>query len=184
MTTAAVVLAAGGGSRFVGPTHKLVAPFRGRRVVDWVVDAARAAGLDEVVVVVGAVPLALPDWVTVVANPRWAEGQVTSLRAGCRHAQAQGHDAVVVGLGDQPLVPEKAWRRVAAATGAPIAVATYDGARRHPVRLAAEVWDLLPTGGDAGGRALMAAAPDRVVEVACPGHPIDIDTADDLAAWG
>lgn len=184
MTTAAVVLAAGGGSRFEGPTHKLLAPLRGRRVVDWAVDAACDSGLDEVIVVVGAVTIdGLPADVTMVTNPDWAEGQVTSLRAAVAHARAQGHGAIVVGLGDQPLIESEAWRRVAAASSSPVAVATYDGQRRHPVRLASEVWAHLPSSGDAGGRTLMAAEPDQVVEIPCPGTPIDIDTVEDLKAW-
>jgi CTP:molybdopterin cytidylyltransferase MocA len=47
MTTAAVVLAAGGGSRYAGPTHKLLADLRGQPVVLWAVQAALGASLDE-----------------------------------------------------------------------------------------------------------------------------------------
>ena len=52
MTTAAVVLAAGGGTRFAGDAHKLLAPLRGRPVVVHAVSAALDAALDEVLVVV------------------------------------------------------------------------------------------------------------------------------------
>ena len=74
----------------------------------------------------------------------------TSLQAGIAGPASDGHAAVVVGLGDQPLVQAEAWRRVAGATGTPIAVATYDGERGNPVRLSSMVWPLLPTTGDEG----------------------------------
>lgn len=184
MTTAAAVLAAGGGSRFEGSAHKLLAPFRGRPMVRWAVDAACAAGVDEVAVVVGAVDLAgvLPDGVSVVANDRWRDGVATSLQAAVRWADEAGHEAVVVGLGDQPLVPAGAWRAVAL-SASPIAVATYGGERRNPVRLHRSVWGLLPTEGDEGARAVFARAADLVGEVACDGEPADVDTVEDLGRW-
>jgi len=150
VTTAAIVLAAGGGSRFAGDAHKLLADFRGRPLVAWAVEHAIEAGLDQTIVVTGAVDLedVLPAGVTVVPNPRWAESWVA------------------VAAGD-----------------APIAVATYGGRRGNPVRLAREIWPLLPAAGDAGARVLIAERPDLVIGVACSGEPADVDTLEDLHRW-
>ena len=95
----------------------------------------------------------------------------------------QDHDAIVVGLGDQPLVPAEAWRRVAATTSHPIAIASFGGQRRPPTRLHFSVWPLLPVSGDEGARPVMASRPELVVEVACPGEPADVDTVEDLSRW-
>ncbi len=185
MTTAAIVLAAGRASRFGGEDGaKLLAPFRHRPLVRWALDAASEAGFDEVLVVTGAADLVefLPAGIVPVDNPRWAEGQATSLAAGLDAAEARGHDVVVVGLGDQPLVTAAAWRAVGAADAA-IAVATYDGVRRNPVRLAREVWSDVDREGDEGARTLMRRRPELVVEVACAGDPVDVDTREDLDRW-
>ena len=182
-----MVLAAGGGTRFEGPNHKLLADLRGKPVVAWAVDAAVEAALDETVVVVGAVDVASVlegREVTLVANDRWRDGIASSLAAAVDHAAARGHDAIVVGLGDQPFVTADAWRTLAsAASGAPIVVATYDGARRNPVRLSHTVWSLIDREGDDGARSLMRRRPDLVGEVACRGIPADVDTVEDLAQW-
>jgi CTP:molybdopterin cytidylyltransferase MocA len=184
MTTLAVVLAAGGGTRFTGPTHKLLALLHGKPVVVWAVEHALEAGLDETIVVTGAADLTgvLPSGVTAIANPDWALGQASSLQVGVAHARAAGHDAIVVGLGDLPGVPAEAWRLVAA-SGADLATAVIDGNRTPPVRIAAALWDQLPTHGDEGARVLLRSRPDLVVPVACPGTPVDIDTAEDLIRW-
>ena len=180
----AVVLAAGQGSRFAGVTHKLLAPLRGRPLLGWSVAAPLEAGLP-VIVVAGAVDVtdAIADLdVRVIQNPRWSEGQATSLRVAVGVAQAEGHDAVVVGLGDQPFLAPAAWAAVARSPAA-IAVATYHGRRGQPVRLAAEVWDDLPASGDEGARRLLAGNRHAVAEVACAGDPADIDTQEDLRRW-
>lgn len=182
MTVAAVLLAAGAGSRFAGPEHKLRADLAGRSVLARSAATALAAGLDEVVVVVGADPfddILGPD-VTVVVNPHWADGQASSLQAAIDHARSNGHDAVVVGVADQPLVGVDAWRAVAA-TDAPIVVASFQGDRRPPVRLRMDVWDLLPRDGDDGARVLLRARPDLVTEVPVAGDAQDIDTNEELA---
>jgi molybdenum cofactor cytidylyltransferase len=182
--TAAVLLCAGGGARFSGAEHKLLAPFRGRPLISWALDHALGAGLDETIVVVGSVDLdgLLPPSVAVVENPEWPSGQASSLQAGLAAAGRAGHDVAVIGLGDQPLVPSTAWSSVAA-TSSPIAVASFGGHRTPPVRLAAAVWALLPTEGDEGARALMRARPDLVAVVPCEGEPLDIDTREDLTRW-
>jgi molybdenum cofactor cytidylyltransferase len=182
----AVVLAAGGGSRFAGTGHKLLAERDGRTVVEHAVAAAREA-LGDVLVVTGAAELpqaitAMPG-VRVVHNPRWAQGQATSLATAIELADGdETVDAVVVGLGDQPEITPEAWRRVAAST-APIAIATYDGRRRNPVRLQRSIWQLLPTTGDEGARALTRLRADLVEEVPCSGSPGDIDTLEDVLRW-
>jgi molybdenum cofactor cytidylyltransferase len=183
-TAAGVLLAAGGGSRFAGAPggHKLLATLRGRPIVQWSLGALLEAGFPETLVVTGAVELHLPGGVTALPNPRWAEGQATSLAVAIEHARRHGLGRVVIGLADQPFVVADAWRAVAAAEG-PIAVATYDGRRGNPVALDAAVWELLPVEGDAGARVLMRMRPDVVTEVACPGSPADIDTLEDLRRW-
>lgn len=183
LRVAAAVLAAGSGSRFDGATHKLLAPFRGRRVIDWAVAAAAEAGLAETFVVAGAAALDGLD-VPVVENPRWSEGMATSLQVAVRRAALTGCDALVVGLGDQPLIPTSAWAAVAGAEPSwPVVAATYGGQRRNPVRLLAAVWAELPDTGDEGARALMRERPDLVHEVACDGESADVDTVEDLHRW-
>jgi molybdenum cofactor cytidylyltransferase len=184
--TAAVLLAAGAGTRFAAAdgTHKLLADWRGRPLVWWALQSAVDAAIGPVWVVTGAAAIGpvMPDGVRLLPNPRWAEGQATSLAVAVEAASAAGLDAVVVGLGDQPLIPPEAWRRVAGAAG-PLAVATYGGQRGNPVRLGSEVWPRLPTTGDAGARVVMRECPDMVEEVACDGNPVDVDTVQDLRLW-
>ncbi|MGA9278123.1 nucleotidyltransferase family protein [Ilumatobacter sp.] len=206
VSTTAIVLAAGAGSRFRDIGHKLSArlPASNDRPAESVADrsiaTAIAARLGTVVVVTGrlsAVELGLdeaddPDdgdrngaAVTTVHNPSWQDGQMTSVRTGLDVARARGSTVAVIGLADQPGIEATAWRAVASSATAvtPIAVAVYGDRRANPVALHHSVWDLLPSEGDEGARSLMRLHPALVREVPCTGSPTDIDTAEDLRRW-
>lgn len=184
MTVAAVVLAAGRATRFGGP--KQVAVRRGEPLVRTVVGAALAGDVDEVLVVIGhagdEVREALPadGRVRVVDNPRYAEGQATSLAAGLAALGADVSVAVVL-LADEPDVAGAAVAAVAAACppdGA--ARARYDDGPGHPVALARPLWERVAgVTGDRGARDVLTEV--GVVDVPVPGsRPRDVDHPADL----
>jgi nicotine blue oxidoreductase len=100
---------------------------------------------------------------------------------------ADGPDAAVIALADQPLVGPESVRRLIAAyrAGAAVAVAAYDGKPRNPVLIGREHWpSVLETAtGDTGARSFLRAHPELVTVVECgdTGSPDDVDTAADLA---
>jgi CTP:molybdopterin cytidylyltransferase MocA len=182
----AIVLAAGGGSRFGG--GKLLAELGGRPIIEAVFDNLRGAPVDEIIAIVGADVQRLREvceayGVRIVANEEWERGQSTSVLAGLR---ACGGEAAVVLLGDQPFIGAEAVERLVAAfaEGAKVAVATYGGKRRNPVLFSREVWPLLEAelAGDEGARSVLRRHPELVVEVPCEevGDPTDVDTREDL----
>lgn len=195
--TIAVLLAAGAGKRFQGPVHKLMAEVKTESssspepVVAVSLRAMVEADIGECVVVTGAADISHivenigGEGVVTVHNPDWSSGMRSSVTAAIAHARSRGATQIVVGLADQPFVTPEAWRLVARAL-APIAVATYDGRRGNPVKLASEVWDEFEnTQGDpdAGARSLVERHLDTVVFVPCPGDDHDIDTREDLDTW-
>jgi CTP:molybdopterin cytidylyltransferase MocA len=191
MTVAAVILAAGSGSRFNGedpdatPGAKLLVLVKGQPVLIWAIRPALAAGLDEVVVVGGAADLStiVPESVTLLQNDDSPLGSARSLTVGLEWCAARGHDRAVIGLGDMPGLAADAWRAVATEPDGPLIFATYQGQRGHPVGLDASIWSMVPSSGDEGGRFLAREHPELVREVACVGVPTDIDTREDLQRW-
>lgn len=186
---AAVILAAGASTRLGEPKQLL--PLAGRPLLQHVVDAAHAGGVDEIVVVLGHAAekieraLSLPPSARVAVNPRFAKGQSTSLHTGIG-ALGSGVGAAMVLLGDQPGMSPVAIRAVAATfreVGRPIVRASYRGHPGHPVLFARSVWPaLLATSADRGARDLLASQSDRVRLVDLDADsPPDVDTWDDYA---
>jgi len=186
----AIVLAAGASTRM--GWQKLTLPMPdGRALVRVAVEQVLAAGLDDVVVVLGrdadAVDAALSGLpVRTVVNPRYAEGQSTSLRVGL-DALRPGTAAAVVALGDQPLPDPDVIRRLVTAfraTGRPIAVPVYRNGRGNPVLFGSALFgELRAVTGDEGGRGVIARDPTRVAEVPVDAPmPADVDTPADYEA--
>jgi CTP:molybdopterin cytidylyltransferase MocA len=184
---AVAVLAAGRSVRFgTGPPKQLIA-VGGRPMIAHAVDAAIASGCTPVVVVVAddRVAAALPAGVDIIRNLDPGRGISSSLQCALRALEPRADiDAIVVGLGDQPLVGAGAFRKLTDAyeNGARLAVATYGGTRGNPVLLARVHWsEALALEGDEGARALFRRL--GVIEVPCDGtgDPVDVDTPDDLA---
>jgi len=89
MHVLAVLLAAGAGTRFTGPVHKLRYPFRGQPLVRHGVDAMLAADIGPSVVITGAVDISdLLGDVTEVHNPAWESGQRSSVQAAIDYGRA------------------------------------------------------------------------------------------------
>ncbi|TDC71374.1 nucleotidyltransferase family protein [Actinomadura sp. GC306] len=179
---AGLLLAAGEGSRLGRP--KATLELAGERLVDRGVRMLRDGGCSPVLVVAGAEPVEVIGAV-VVPNPGWRTGMGSSLRAGLA-ALPPACPAVVVALVDQPLVTPAAVERLVAAygDGAEIAVATYGGAPRNPVLLAAGHFAgaAEAAAGDMGARAYLRANAARITRVPCDdvAAPDDIDTPGDL----
>ena len=189
--TAAIVLAAGTASRFGG--GKVFAPLGGRPLVGRVIDAATAAGLGEIVVVLGPVSSAEESAdlgrVRVVRNPRPEDGLSSSVRIGLA-ALGPATDAAVILLGDQPLVRAEVIRALLAAdlpAGRQIGAPRYaGGGGQNPTLVLRAGWPLADDlAGDRGFGPLIATHPELVVEVAADGSNPDVDTPADLSlvAW-
>ena len=181
MSAAALILAAGAGTRF-GETPKQLAPLAGKPLLDHVVAAARAARrVDRVLVVLGAratevrAHADLRDLETVECLT-WRDGQAASLRCGL--AALQGADRVLVHVGDQPGVTAAAIDRLAGEP--PGSRAAYGGAPGHPAVLGEDLLGLAATlTGDRGLRDLVRW---RLVECGDLASGRDVDTPEDLEA--
>jgi molybdenum cofactor cytidylyltransferase len=128
--------------------------------------------------------------VTVVENPNYNRGQLSSLKVGLAEVIASAADAVVIHLADHPLIAPATFRSLVdeyLATAKPIVVARYRGRRGHPVLFDRSLFgELMAAPEDQGARVVVAADPTRVhyVDVNDPGVVLDLDTPADLAKAG
>jgi molybdenum cofactor cytidylyltransferase len=185
----AIVLAAGEGRRFGGT--KQLERLRGKPLVQHAVDTAAAAGVEEVVVVVGhdaervRGAVQLPTGARIAVNDRYAEGQSTSLAAGLRSLDASSEAAVVL-LADQPGIEARHVRALVDAFNeearehAILRIRFRDGP--GPALLARSMWEEATSlTGDTGARALFDADPGRVRWVELDEDaPPDVDRPEDL----
>ncbi len=186
----AIILAAGAATRFGG--RKLLADWRGRPLILWAVDAALAARVDRVTVVLGsdadAVEAALTPMsdnrLTVVVAPDWSDGLSASLRAGVE-ALPPDAEAVAIFLGDMPQVSaaEAGALLDAVQAGAPAARLSHPDGPAHPTAFARSVFaSLKAITGDKGAKGILADLGDAAVLIPSnnPGAVLDVDTPSHL----
>lgn len=180
-----VVPAAGRGSRFGGPLHKLEQPFEGSTVLGTTIRHAIETQLPVIVVTTAALAplvgrqMATRD-VVVLSAGEAARGMGYSIAAGV--AERSGAPGWIVLPGDMPLVQPGTVLAVATALELhPVAYAQYRGRRGHPVAFAAELYsELIQLDADDGARRVLARYPAHGEEVDDPGVLQDVDTPSDL----
>ena len=190
MKVAAIVLAAGAGTRMGGRPKALLTVDQ-QTFIARVVDTARRAGVGRVVVVLGhgadEVERALGDAadVTVAVNPEPARGQLSSLKVGLR--EASECDGALAWPVDHPLVREATVLQLLAAAGkhpGKAIVPRFEGRGGHPTFFPRTLFaGLLSLPDDVGARGLFERHPEAVVriDVEDPGVRHDIDTPADYA---
>jgi molybdenum cofactor cytidylyltransferase len=187
---AALVLAAGKSSRM--GCNKLLEDVNGKPMIAQTVAQIAASAVEKVMVVTGfqasEIEAALAGHtVDFILNPHFAEGLATSLRAGVAALQ-NDYDAILVCLGDMPLIDPRDLNRMIAAFNPVeqrgIVVPVFDRKFGNPVLWGAEHFNaLLACEGDRGARSLLEKLRDDVVEISVESQSIilDADTPEALA---
>ena len=186
----AVLLAAGRAERMGGRPKPLLelggVPLIRRNLI-----ALSGAGVDELVVVTGhhagAVEAPVRDFaVTLVRNPDYRQGQMTSLRAGLA-ALSDRAGAILIALADQPLLNADditalivAFKQRAAGA---IVIPRVNGERGNPIVMEASIARAILSGEVSYGcRHWIADHPDRIswFDTGNRHYVVDLDTPDDL----
>ncbi|MDX6708685.1 MAG: hypothetical protein QOI48_4531 [Solirubrobacteraceae bacterium] len=184
---AAVVLAAGSGSRF--GSAKQLAELDGMPLLEHALRAVEAVpAIDRIVVVLGARAdeiRAAVDFgsAEVVVCADWEEGQAASLRCGIDAIDGAG--AVLLLLGDMPRLTPQVIARFADLAGQhgseARARAVYDGAPGHPVVLGSAYFAALSgLSGDHGARDVLKKIGAYPIECGHLCSPADVDTPEAL----
>jgi molybdenum cofactor cytidylyltransferase len=189
---AGIILAAGESRRMGYPKPLLKI---GERTFIEVIVGTMLEVLPRVIVVLGAHaarirPAIAPDErVTIVENPAFTRGQLSSIKVGIEEVPVDA-DGILVHLADHPTVRAETFRAVISAYGHgghPIVIARYGGHRGHPVIFDRSVFrELLRAPESEGARYVVNADPSRVgyADVDDAGVVLDLDTPEDLARAG
>jgi molybdenum cofactor cytidylyltransferase len=186
--TAAIILAAGGSSRFGSP--KQLARWKEQTFLERAVDVALASQARPIIVVLGAETdqchTILKDKpVQVAVNKDWASGQSSSMKAGLA-ALPPNVSGVVFQLVDLPGISSDTINALIQryrATLAPVVWPEFEGRRGNPVLFDRSLFpELMQVRGDTGGRPLLVAYQDQAerISVGDQGILIDIDRAEDM----
>ena len=186
---AAVILAAGESKRMGQP--KMLLPWGDTTVLGRVISAYQEAGVENIIVVTGAVreqvtAIARQYAVSIVFNEQYTSGEMlSSLQCGLRAAMNGAAEAALIGLGDQPQVQARCVKVVCETFGgrrANLIVPSFERRRGHPWLVGRPLWnELLGLRAPQSPRDLLNRHADEIqyVEVDTPSILADLDTPQD-----
>lgn len=183
---AGVILSAGESSRMGQP--KALLPIGGQTFIEKIVGALREAGLQNILVILGHDAEAMRQKiahlpVTLLINPDYRKGQLSSLQVAIRHLLANDRcSGLLVHLVDHPYIDAPLVNLLIQRfedSGKLIAVPRFHGKRGHPVIFARSLFnELLKAPEDQGAKAVVNAHRDETLEIETEdaGITLDIDT--------
>jgi len=190
--TAGIMLGAGTSSRMGQPKQLL--QVGGTPMLLRVLGAAMASPLAHIVLVLGPNAMEvrgalglLPQGprLKLIFNEHHTEGMASSIRAGIREIKNDFPSCMLV-LGDQPLLDAATIELLLKAfwsSTQEICVPFGRGVRGQPVIFGRRFYEeLMALKGDVGGRGILEAHPEEVLEVQVPDPEVlmDVDTPEDL----
>lgn len=169
----AAVILSGGESRRMG-SPKALLEYQGRPFLEHLLQITRHPKIVTTRIVLGAGVeeirrrLSLAEE-TVVLNPDWEQGQLSSIQVAIRSLPQTGLDGMLLCLIDHPLISPAVVAALIHAfyeSGKRIALPTYKGKRGHPVIFASSLFEeLLTASVEQGARAVVWAHAREVMEV-------------------
>jgi molybdenum cofactor cytidylyltransferase len=179
----AIVLAAGKSERMGRP--KALLEFRGRTFLENILDTISRSSIEHTSIVVGHHRREIVNAVqsdSIVFNPDYEQGMVTSLQTGIRALPPESIGAFLF-LVDHPVVDvETIEAMIPRAAPSRIVQPTFEGRRGHPVFLGIDVLrEILGLPSSQGADVVVRREPDRIIEIPvnAPGVLIDVDTPEE-----
>src|ERR1039458_2707448 len=169
----AVAILAAVESRRMG-TPKALLDYRGKTFVQHLVDVTQhpRVGARRVVLGAGAETIRQKlglDAATIVLNPDWPKGQLSSIYAAIRNLPAGTSDGIILCPVDSPIVSAALVSQLIEkfdSSGAPIVLPTFRGRRGHPAIFRASLYqELLDASLDVGARQVVWAHAPDVLEI-------------------
>ncbi len=184
----AIILAAGESQRMGKPKQLLA--FGGSTILEEVINNLLNSKVSEVVVVLGYEAEEIANKIArkpvkKIKNPNYWQGMSSSIRWGLTSVDEKA-DAILIALGDQPLIPPIIFNRLIDEhyrNKKGITIPVYKGIRGHPIIFDIKYKkELMGLTGDIGGREIIGKHPEDVLEIEVDSESV-IKDVDDMEEY-